>query len=437
MDALPPAPTAPSEAAPALFRREALDAQRDQSLGTVLVAPGLSGAAFALFALAAGGATAALLAFGGYTQKARIAGWLTPDSGIVRVYAPEAGRIVKLHVAEGDKVARGAPLASISTERESETLGRARAESIAQLRSRKASLEAERERQGSLFALQERELKDRLRMLEGERKHLVEEIALQRSRVALAEEARGRLAALRAKGVATESALQDSERDRLRIAADLQELERDRIANERASLEAEARLRELPLGRDGKIGEIDRSIAILAQDLAEAEAAREFVVTAPQDGIVTGVRGALGGGVRADAPLLSVVPAGSPLTAELFAPSRAIGFLRPGQPVLLRYQSFPYQKFGAYRGVVTRISRTAVSPSELPPQLSGLTSLFGADEPVYRIEVTPERQTATAYGEPVPLQAGMQLEADIQIDRRQLYEWVLDPLYTLTGRPAA
>jgi membrane fusion protein len=34
----------------------------------------------------------------------------------------------------------------------------------------------------------------------------------------------------------------------------------------------------------------------------------------------------------------------------------------------------------------------------------------------------------------VPLQPGMQLEADIMMERRRLIEWVLDPLFTLTGR---
>jgi membrane fusion protein len=101
--------------------------------------------------------------------------------------------------------------------------------------------------------------------------------------------------------------------------------------------------------------------------------------------------------------------------------------------VLLRYQAFPYQKFGFYEGHIVDISRSALSPSELPQQLSGLTSLYGSTEPVYRITVVLAKQTATAYGQPVALQPGMQLEADVLIETRSLIEWALDPLYTLTG----
>ncbi len=424
------------DASAPLFRPEAIEEQRTQWLGSVLVAPGISAILLAGFAALAGAGVVAMLALGGYTQKARIAGWLTPDAGMVRVYAPQAGRIVKLHAREGDTVRKGDPLALVSTELQS-AQGGARAEAVAQLISRRESLKAERERQARLHVLQLRALDERLPVLVREGERLAEEISMQRGRLDIAAQARDRLAGLRAKGVATEPAVQEAERDRLRIAGDLQALERDRLVNTRERLETEAKLRELPLSNEARLGEIDRNVSAIAQELAETEARRETIVAAPQDGVVTAVRGTLGGGVGADAPLMSIVPAGSSLTAELFASSRAIGFVREGQTVLLRYQPFPYQKFGLYRGVVASVSRSAVSPAELPPQLAGLTGLIGADEPVYRIAVAPERQSVNAYGRPVPLQAGMRLEADIEIERRKLYEWLLDPLYALTGRKPA
>jgi membrane fusion protein len=63
-----------------------------------------------------------------------------------------------------------------------------------------------------------------------------------------------------------------------------------------------------------------------------------------------------------------------------------------------------------------------------------LTSLYDAGEPVYQIRVALQRQTVTVYGEAVPLQAGLAVEADIMLENRRLIEWVLDPLDTLTGR---
>jgi membrane fusion protein len=127
--------------------------------------------------------------------------------------------------------------------------------------------------------------------------------------------------------------------------------------------------------------------------------------------------------------LLTLLPEGSPLEAHLFAPSRAIGFIRAGQEVLLRYPAFPYQKFGIHRARVLSVSRSAVVPAEL-----GFTPPDGSREPLYRIKVALAMQSVAAYGREEPLQAGMQVEADVLLDSRRLIEWVFEPLFSLSGR---
>jgi membrane fusion protein len=153
---------------------------------------------------------------------------------------------------------------------------------------------------------------------------------------------------------------------------------------------------------------------------------------------VTAIHAVPGAKAEAGTPLLTIVPPSTRLEAQLYAPSRDIGFVRAGQRVKLRYQAFPYQRFGHYEGVVVAVSRAALSPSELPAQLAGLTSVTGVStgaptEPVYRITVKLASQTVKAYGEETPLQPGMTLEADVALERRRLFEWVLDPLYAVTG----
>jgi membrane fusion protein len=128
------------------------------------------------------------------------------------------------------------------------------------------------------------------------------------------------------------------------------------------------------------------------------------------------------------------VPSGAVLQAQLFSPSRAIGFLKEGQRVLLRYEAFPYQKFGFHEGVVVSVSRSAMSPAEMTQQLAGLTALYGTNEPVYRINVELAQQTVTAYGNSVPLQPGMKLEADVLLESRRLVEWMLEPLFSVSGK---
>jgi len=109
------------------------------------------------------------------------------------------------------------------------------------------------------------------------------------------------------------------------------------------------------------------------------------------------------------------------LEAHLYSPGNAVGFLRVGQPVRLRYDAYPHQKFGHHEGVIASISRAAISPKDLPPQIASHAT------PSYRVTVKLASQTVAAHGEPVPLEAGMLLEADVALEKRRLYEWVFEP----------
>jgi membrane fusion protein len=142
---------------------------------------------------------------------------------------------------------------------------------------------------------------------------------------------------------------------------------------------------------------------------------------------VTTVLAEAGQNATTTTPLLSILPADAELEAQLLVPSRSIGFISVNQTVALRYQAFPYQRFGTYRGRVIEISKTLIN--------SGDTTLpVPLQEPAYRVTVTLDSQSVNAYQKQVLLQAGMLLDADVLLDHRRLIEWVFDPLYSLTRR---
>jgi membrane fusion protein len=317
---------------------------------------------------------------------------------------------------------------------QSEALGGTRQEVVRRLTKRRNNLVEEKAIQGQLFSQQAADLAQRITAMEEERKYLAQEINLQRIQLKLNEQIAERMRSLRSREIVTEPRREEAERDRIQQAAKLQGLERTQATHEREHLQLKATFREIPLRRLTQLSEIDRSIAALEQELAEAEERREIVIVAPQGGTVTGLQIETGGNTQPSVPLLNIVPSGAVLQAQLFSPSRAIGFLKEGQRVLLRYEAFPYQKFGFHEGVVVSVSRSAMGPAEMTQQLAGLTALYGASEPVYRINVELARQTVTAYGNVVPLQPGMKLEADVLLESRRLVEWMLEPLFSVTGK---
>jgi len=411
-----------------LFRQEVLGESQTQWLGTVLLAPRLSyrlSAAFALFAL---------LFLGSYTRKARISGWLVPQQGLVQVYAPQAGVIRSVTATEGTEVRQGQPLLVLSSELQSSAQGATQGLIAERLEARRASLLEVRGQTKPLAEQRARSLEGRIATLEAEQANIDSSIALQRERTQLAQRAEARQRDVRDRGLISDTEMQAATEARIEQESKLRDLERSLMVSKRDRLTLQGELDEIPFQSRADLANLDRDIAQVEQDLAAAAARREIVVAAPEAGTVTSVQAERGVRAEPGVPLLSIVPAGSQLEADLFSPSRSIGFLRTGQRVLLRYEAYPYQKFGHYEGRIATISRSALNPSELPSQVAGLTSLIGSNEPVYRITVRLQSQHVNVYGKPAPLTPGMQLEADVLIENRRLIEWVLDPLYTLTGK---
>lgn len=408
--------------------------QQDRWLGTVLLLPRLSHSILTATAALIIGGVIALISFGEYTRKVQLSGWLAPEQGLVQIVAPQSGVLSQVSAHEGFEVTKGTMLAVLSTERHSGAVGETQQEVLRALRARHDSLISERDSHKALFARQALSHSARLAVIETEVGNLDAEFALQRERAMLAQAASARQRDLRSRGLATEDDLRRADEAAVEQALALQALERSRATVARTRVELEAEIAELPLREDLQLAETDRAIAQIAQELAEAEAAREAVILAPDSGVVTALRATVGDAVTGSAPLMTLIPSDMVLQARLYGASRDIGFVTPGQRVLIRYDAFPYQKFGQYEGVVRSVSRATVGSGELAEAGVGRLAELGASgEPVYRITVDLDAQTATAYGRPAMLQPGMTLQADVQIETRRLWRWVLDPLYSLRG----
>jgi membrane fusion protein len=211
-----------------------------------------------------------------------------------------------------------------------------------------------------------------------------------------------------------------------------QELKVQTLKRSRAALErdlAAAKLDEpaAELRARAQADQLSRQISELQQTLVQEDAKRESLILAPIDGIATNIAVSVGQSVAAAASFATILPKGRILRAELLVPTRAIGFISPGRAVTLRYEAFPYERFGQYRGVVKEVSQTVWSPGEKVGPLV-------VREPAYRIIVELEKQTVTAGDQKVGLKSGMLVNADILLDKRTLLEWLFEPVIQLRGR---
>jgi len=182
------------------------------------------------------------------------------------------------------------------------------------------------------------------------------------------------------------------------------------------------------------LSQTQRSLAALMQEQVENTAKGEVFVTAPGAGLVSTRLTQIGQNVSLGQPILNFILAGSgdeALQAQLYCPSKAIGLVKLGQRVSIRYQAFPFQKFGMAQGVVTARSSTPISPGELPvPGRAMMSAGTKNSDPVYLITVKIASQYVVDHGVKVRLDAGMALEADVVQENRTLLEWLFDPLFS-------
>jgi len=410
-----------------LFRQEAVDFNRATLVGDALAARKLSFRLLTGFALAAVVALAALVWWGEYTRKAHVAGYLAPSAGVIKVYAGQAGALVEKHVSEGQKVQRGDMLFVVSTEQGSRATPEAKATAIATIRQRQANLEREYETQASIDRLQQRAMRERLVGMDAELGQLRSTATTQQQRVAGAERALARYESLAAQRFLADAQVEQKREELLEQRARLHELLRAQAALERDINSLRRELESADLKAANERSKIERDKAQLAQELTEHESRRTLVVTAPADGIATAVLGERGQTVGAQSVLLSILPADAVLEAKLLVPSRAIGFIAAGDQVSVRYQAFPYQRFGSFKGRVIAIPRTMTAPNEAETPVA-------LNESVYRVTVALDDQRVRGARIDVALQAGMLLDADIWLERRRLVEWLFEPLFTVAGR---
>ena len=421
--------TTQSQSSKPLFRSQVLEHIANRKYGTVLLTTPLSHRFLTLLFVGIAAAIIAFFAFFSTTRKAQCSGVLLPNLGVIKVVPTQAGVVLAKHVVEGQLVHAGDVLFLLSSER-SATVGDAQKTISSLLVNRRNSFTVDQAQLLAQSRTRLEALRRRAADLEGEIAKIDAQIVLQKQRVQLSEQAYKRYSDLQATSYISAAQLQDKQAELLDQQQRLAELNRVKSANGRDLTTAQADIADLQLQTQRDAAAVQRNVSSVEQDLTENEARRELVVRAPQDGTVTAITAALGQTATPNAAMASLIPAGSQLEAEIYAPSRSVGFVQPGMPVLLRYQAYPYQKFGQYKATVKEVASNALRPEELPLGAQSANS----NEALYRIRVMLDQQNVQAYGHQLPLKSGMAVDASILLEQRRLYEWVLEPLYSISGR---
>lgn len=162
--------------------------------------------------------------------------------------------------------------------------------------------------------------------------------------------------------------------------------------------------------------ESEQKAAGLAQELLKAEQRDRLTrLTAPVDGTVQQLAIHTNGGVVTEAqPLMVIVPKDQPVEVEAMLENKDIGFVRPGQDVEIKIETFTFTKYGVVHGRVISVSDDAIEDEK-----RGL---------LYSMRIQLGQNHIRVGGADVPLTPGMAVSAEVKTDKRKVIEYFLSPL---------
>lgn len=403
------------------IRTEVIEARRSRKAGAIVLARPVPMKVAAACGAAVTLALGFLLSFGEYTSKVRVTGQLAYAGGAVKVVAPQFGRITARHVKEGQTVTAGQALFDLSAERIGGG-GSIDARIGASLANRREQIIQRRDAALQQLAQREGQLADQQRLAQSALATHQGAVVIQDELIKSARANAERYGKLAKKGFVAPAVLAQYKNALNVELAKRNALTLNLSDASRALLQVQQEA--AALAGQGKIASVEaaQALAALEQEAAEHDGRSATRVTAPAAGTVTAFGYSVGQSVQAGTVLAAVLPAGAVLEAQLLIPSRAKSAVAVGQPVWLRIDSFPYQKYGLVPGTITQV--------ELNPINDGVQSSAagGTTAPMYRASVALSTNSLTMYGKRHAFEPGLTLEADIFNDRRRLIAWVFDPL---------
>ncbi len=407
-----------------LFRAEALRQRTDRLIGGVSIAVPVHWQAISY--LIFGGVLAAILflSLATYSRVEIATGTIEPNKGVAAVTPTRSGTVTTLYVGENQRVAAGALLASIRVE-ESAAGNSTSAAQIGEAIARQgSSLSSQIDAVAAAASAQRQQLAVQRDGLESEISEVQSQLGLQAELVESAQKDYDRVRTVAVRGFISGRDLQQREDLILSRKQQLAQLQQS-LASKRAELlQLDRNSAQLKAQTEAEIANISASRASVDQQAASNRGGQAYVLRAPVAGTVTAIVSRPGQSISPQLSMMSIVPEGSTLQAQLSVPASAIGFVKPGMEVRLAVDAFPYERFGTVEGKVLTVASAAISRA----------GPNGGAIAAFPVTITVKDPTIFAYGRRERLMPGMTVTARIVSERQSLMQWLFNPLFAVRKR---
>jgi len=403
-----------------LFRQEVFDAKRHAIYGSAALYRPFSFAALTFLMICVASSTFAYAWFCYIPNRESVQGWVTITQGMARIYPRRAGTISKLLVKPGEFVKRGQILAVLDTDIAG-TSGRLSDEQKTDLTKRIKELDIQIYENGQKLEIEKRRLHDRAESSNQEVASIENQLLLAREQSTLQEKDIERLKDAVQQHLISQEDYNGRARQLLSQKQSIIESQRLQEEKRTDARDAMFQISEADEELRRTISELRSQKVSLVQTISESEFQGATSIIAPIDGVVdySGVN--IGRAVTIEMPLFSVSPSSGFPSVELIVPSSAAGFIKPGQSVQLKIDAYSYERYGTVDGIVSYVSKDASSPQETIAPFKVETSSF-------RVSVRLLNDRRPGRLRVSDLRSGMTLRADVVIDKRRIWQILIDPI---------
>ena len=415
-----------------LFRQEAINYQKAKWMGKALLIKGYS--AWFVFLLSIIFIIVLVLAviFGTYTRRINVPGEITTQPRAINLFSTQQGFIITSHVKVGDKVKKGDPIYELDVSQTTQ-LGNVTQKTIEsinnQIKNISEIIETLKEnKQITLNALKQQ-------IDEYNKFHQDSLLLVKNAEKGMSEmyESMQNYADYQRRGLINNEQFNNQRYLYYQQQNSYQLLQNQIIQENLSIIQLNSELVTKIADFDNKISEYQFQLNALQRQLTEVNAKGTLIVSAPSDGRIESLSVTEGQMVKTDDSLAQLIPANTDsYNLVLWAPNESVPYISINDKINIRYEAYPYQRFGQFSGKIMSISNVPASSQEMSTYSSSPLSRNNINyQAYYKVIVSLDKQQMAKFNNKIKLTNGMKADITLFLEKRPIYQWMLSPFYDI------
>ena len=415
-----------------LFRQEAINYQKAKWMGKALLIKGYS--AWFVFLLSIIFIIIFIFAviFGTYTRRINVPGEITTQPRAINLFSTQQGFIINSHVKVGDKVKKGDPIYELDVSQTTQ-LGNVTQKTIEsinnQIKNISEIIETLKEnKQITLNALKQQ-------IDEYNKFHQDSLLLVKNAEKGMSEmyESMQNYADYQKKGLINNEQFNNQRYLYYQQQNSYQFLQNQIIQENLSIIQLNSELVTKIADFDNKISEYQFQLNALQRQLTEVNAKGTLIISAPSDGRIESLSVTDGQMVKTDDSLAQLIPANTDsYYLVLWAPNESVPYISVNDKINIRYEAYPYQKFGQFSGKIMSISKVPASSQEMSTYSSSPLSQNNVNyQAYYKVMVSLDKQQMAKFNNKIKLTNGMKADITLFLEKRPIYQWMLSPFYDI------